>query len=132
MAEAVLEFTLEVIGEAIAESGVDAPDVVAPSCAFILVADCAEELLVPTQCAEELWSDFVFCLEVVGERIGVADAGYLESCFVKLCPQLEVMPREGKILRQDQFAIVANAATGRKRRCSDWEEIRTGTGREAE
>ena len=79
---------------------------------MILVADRAEELLVPAQRAEELRSDFVFRLEVVGESVGIADAGHLEARFVKLRPQLEVMPGEGDILRQNELAIVADAAAG--------------------
>ena len=53
-AEAILQFCLQVICEAIAEGGVDTPDVVAPFRPVILVGDGAEELLVPAQRAEEL------------------------------------------------------------------------------
>ena len=42
------------------------------------------------------------------------------------------MPREGEVLPQDELARVADAATGRKRRSSDLEEIGTGAGGQAE
>ena len=86
MAEAVLQFSLEVIGEAVADSGVDAPDVIAPFRAALFIADGAKELLVPTERAEELGSDFVFRLEVVGKSIGITDPGDLETRFKKLRP----------------------------------------------
>ena len=81
-----------------------------PHCtSFILVADGAEELLVPTQRAEELRSDFVFRLEVIGKGVGIADVGDFKARFEKFRPQLEMMPGEGNVLRQDQLAIVADA-----------------------
>src|SRR6267143_5255959 len=67
LAEAVLEFPLQVIREAIAEGGVDAPDIAAPLRAVILVPDCAEELLVPAERPKKLRSDLVFRLEIVGK-----------------------------------------------------------------
>src|ERR1700730_18668123 len=115
MGETVLDFPLEVICEAIAEGGVDAPHIVAPFRAVILVSDGTEKLLVPTQRPEELRSYFVFHLDVVGEGVGIAEAWHLEARLVKLCPQLEVMPCEGNILRQNELPIVANIATGRER-----------------
>src|SRR5450432_4163856 len=132
MAEAVLHFPLQEIREAIAEGGIDAPDVVAPFRAALFKWDSPEELLVPTQRAEELWSDFVFRLDIVSDSVGIPDTGHLETRFVGFCPQLEVMPREGEILCQNELSIVADAATERKRRRSDLEEIRTGAGGEAE
>src|SRR6267143_2491449 len=41
-----------------------------------------------------------------------------------------MMPGEREVLRQDELPIVADPASGRKRRCGHWEEIRTGAGRE--
>ena len=116
MAEAVLDFSLQVIREAIADGGVDAPDVVAPFRAALFIADRAEELLVPAQRTEKLWSDFVFRFEVVGKSVGIADPRHLEARFEKLRPELEVMPGEGKVLRQDKLVIVPDAPTGRKAR----------------
>jgi hypothetical protein len=86
MAEAVLHFPLQVIREAIAESGVDPPDIVAPLRAVILIADRAEELLVRAPRTEELWSDFVFRLKVVGKSVGISDPVHLEARFVELRP----------------------------------------------
>src|SRR2546423_5260210 len=117
-AEAILDFQLEIVGEAIAERSVHAADIVAPLRAALFIADGAEQLLVPAQRAEELRCDFVFRFEVIGEGVGVANARHLEARFEKFRPQLEVMPGERNILRQDQLAIIANVAARRKtRRC---------------
>lgn len=86
MGVTVSEFLLKVICEAISEGGIDAPDIVAPLRAVILIADGAEKLLVPPQRSEELRSYFVFCLDVVGEGVGIADAGHFKARFVKLRP----------------------------------------------
>src|SRR5438552_3013000 len=87
-----------------------------PLRALILVADGAKKLLVPTQRPEKLRSYFVFRLNIVGESVGIPNSGHLKACLEKLCPQLEMMPCEGNILRQNELPIVANIATGRERR----------------
>src|SRR5436190_1598214 len=99
---------------------------------MILIADRIKELLVPTQRPEELRSDFVFRFEVVGERVGISNAGHLEARLVKLRPELEMMPCEGDILSQNDLAIVANPAARRKPGRSLGEQIGTGARGEAE
>jgi hypothetical protein len=77
-AETVLNFRLTIIGEAIAERGIDPPDIVAPPRAGLFFADGAEELLVPPQRAVKLRSEFVFRFAIIGERVGISNAGDFE------------------------------------------------------
>ena len=127
-----MEFRLEVIGEAIAQRGVDPPDIVTPLFPLIFIPDRAEKLLVPTQRAVKLRGDFVFRFEVIGKGVGVADVRDLEARFKKFRPKLKVMPREGNVLRQDELAIIAEPATRRKTRCGYGTKVRASTGGEAQ
>ena len=130
--EAVLDFGLQIIGETVAKRGIDAPGVVAPLGAAIVVADGTEELLVPAQSAEKLRSNFVFGFKIVGEGVGVADPRDFKARFEKFRPQLQPMPCKRGVLSKKQLAVVADAATGWKRGRCFREQIRTAAGGKTE
>ena len=79
VAETVLHFGLQEIGEPVAECSVNAPNIIAPG--TITRANVAVELFVPSQRAEELRGDFVFRFDVIRERIGVTDGRNLKARF---------------------------------------------------
>src|SRR3982074_3029193 len=114
MAEAVLDFGLQIIGEAITDRGVDAPNVVAPLRALISVTHIAEDLLVPTQRAKNLGREFVFRLQIVSERVGIADSRHFESRFGKFRPKLPMMPCKRNVLSEKELTVIAYVAAGRK------------------
>src|SRR5260221_4769229 len=85
--KAVLELELCVSGETVGQCTVDPPHVIAPGRATsFAIADRGEELLVPSQCTKELGSELVFCLEVISECIGVANARDFEAGFIEFGP----------------------------------------------
>src|ERR1041385_2118946 len=85
--EAVLQLQLRVRGEAITHSGVDLPDIVSPwGFAAITVRNGAKELLIPAECAKELWSNFIFSLEIISKGIGIPDARHFKANLVKFRP----------------------------------------------
>ena len=55
--ETVLYFALEIIGEAITDGGVHAPDIVTPLHVIAIVNHCSEKLLVPANSGEKLRSE---------------------------------------------------------------------------
>src|ERR1700694_3827780 len=84
---AVLDLSLEIIGETITKRSVNAPGFRTPRPAFaVLRADAGKELLVPAQRAKKLRSDFVFGFQIISENIGVSDARNLEARFKKFRP----------------------------------------------
>src|SRR5437773_373760 len=102
--------------ETISSCDVDAPEILTPA-KFSPSSriDAVEELLVPTQSAEELRSEFIFCFKIICERAGVADPRYLEARFIKLRPHLQMVPGKAGILSQNKFAKIAKVATARQR-----------------
>src|SRR4051812_34565298 len=84
MTQAVLQLSLQIVGEPIAQSDIDASDVITPLHFGSCVSDRAVELLIPAQGAEQLRSDLIFRLQVVGKGIGVPDEWSFEASFVKL------------------------------------------------
>ena len=106
-------------GEAVGERGVDSPKIVPPAGASAsAIRHGGKELLIPAHCAEELRRELVFSLKIVGEGIGITHARNLETDFVKLGPQLQMMQGVADVLAEKEFAIIANAASYRQRRGS--------------
>src|SRR5207253_603823 len=95
----ILQLQLRMRGKAVACCHVDSSEILAPakitSCA---VVNAAEKLLVPTKRAEELRCDFIFGLQIVSERIRIADSRDLKARFIKFRPHLQVMPGETDVL----------------------------------
>ena len=82
----------------------------------VAIIDCREELLVPPKRAKELWRKFVFRFDIISKRIRVSHIGYLKAGFIKLRPDLQMMPGETGILPENKFPIVVNVASGRQGR----------------
>src|SRR5437870_6494250 len=76
--------------------------------------DAVEELLVPTESAEELRSEFIFCFKIICERVRVTDPRHLEARFIKLRPHLQMVPGKAGILPQNKFVKITNVATARQ------------------
>src|SRR5947207_8017992 len=85
--KAILKLQLGMRCKTVACCHVDPPEILAPAnlttCA---VGDVAEELLIPTERAEELRREFVFCLKIVSECIRIAHPRDFEARFVKFRP----------------------------------------------
>src|SRR5438045_6117889 len=95
---------------------------------FIVFTDCAEDLLIPTECGKELRGDLVFCFKIIGKGVRVANAWHLKTRFISFGPELKMMPGEGEILGENNFPIVTDATAGRQRKGGVSGEIRTSTG----
>src|SRR5262245_12154305 len=95
----VLQFYLCVCGEAIGSGNVDPAKVWTPVFfTAMAIIDFAEYLLVPTDSTKELRRKLVFGFNVIGKRVRVSHVRNLKTSFVKLCPQLQVMPCETDVL----------------------------------
>src|ERR1700704_4745261 len=94
---------------------IDPPEVLAPPhlCSSTNV-DLVEKLLVPAECAEKLGSEFVLRFQVVSERIRITNTRNFETRFIKLRPQLQMMPGNADVLAQNQFPIIADITTERQ------------------
>src|SRR6266481_1781407 len=102
-------------GEAVAQDGIDAPDVAIPrSFASGTVIYIGEKLLVPTDGGEELRCDFVFCFEVVREGVGVADIWNLKAGEENFTPKLPVAPLVTDVFGESDLVVVADAFARRK------------------
>src|SRR4029077_2539716 len=98
----------------------------------VAIIDCVEYLLVPTNSAKQLRRKFVFRFDVISKRVCIAHVRNLKTHFIKLGPQLQVMPCEADILSKDKLSIVVDVPTGRQRRFRFTPKIRTLATREAE
>lgn len=113
--EIVLDLELDMGGEAIAQRGIDPPRVVAPRLfATETIGNIAVELLVPAHGAEELRREFVFCLNEIPEHIRIPDPRHFEPRLMHFRPDLEMMPLEADVLRDQGFAVIVEAAAGRQ------------------
>src|SRR5437868_5495231 len=130
--KAVLQLQLDVGGEPVASGHVGPPDVPAPRrCSAVNVGDVAEELLVPADRAEKLRGKLVFHLEVISERVGVGEPGYLESRLKEFRPELPMVPGEPDVLAEQALMIIADIMSERQSWHSLRPEIRTVAGRES-
>src|SRR5438046_4515400 len=85
--KAILQLQLDMRSKAVACCQVDPPEILAPAnLTTYAVGDVAEELLIPTERAEELRREFVFCLKIVSECIRIAHPRDFEARFVKFRP----------------------------------------------
>ena len=129
VAETVLQFDLEVIGESIAKGGVHPRYVIAPRYApAVVVANRAEQMLIPAKSSEQLWSDLVFRFHVIGNTVGIADLRNFKARLKSFGLDLPVMPLETDILAEKQFTIVADVLARRKARTGDWKQVCTAAG----
>src|SRR5206468_12328979 len=94
---------------------VDPPEILAPAnLTARVVGDVAEELLIPTERAEELRREFVFRLKIVSECIRVAHTRNFETRFVKFRPQLQMVPSKTDILAEKQLPVIIDIAPPRQ------------------
>src|SRR5258707_14765511 len=101
--------------EAVAERGVDAPDIAIPRCfAASAVIYVRKELLVPTNGGKKLGCDFVFRFEIVRERVGVADIWDLKSGEENLAPELPMPPLVADVFSESDLVVVADVFAGGK------------------
>ena len=99
MAEAVLDFGLEMPGEAVSQGQIDPDHVAVPGLAAARpIRHGAENLLVPRCRGIQLRGDLVFGLHVIGEGIGIADVGHLKSIEKDFTPQLPAVPGVADII----------------------------------
>src|SRR5665213_1567622 len=71
--QTVLQLKFAVRGEAVAGTEIDSPRVFPPSHGgAVAITDLAVELLVPAHGPEKLRGEFIFCLEIIGERPRIA------------------------------------------------------------
>src|SRR5215469_15247649 len=99
-------------GEAIGSGNVDSAKVWTP--VFFTakaIVNFVEYLLVPTDSPKELRRKLVFGFNVIGKRVRVSHVRNLETPFIKLGPQLQVMPCETDVLPQNKLSIIADAPT---------------------
>ena len=114
MLKTVLQFYLGVSREAISRRDVDSFEVWTPVLVTTqAVADCAEQLLVPANRAKELRRKLVLCFDVVSKGVRISHVWHLEARFVKLRPNLQMMPRETGVLPNDEFPVVVDIVPGR-------------------
>src|SRR5437773_8687390 len=113
--KAVLSLELGVRGETVSNRSVDAPQILTPAeAALSPILDGSKNLLIPAQRTEKLGREFIFGFKIICERVRVADPRHLEARFVKFRPYLQVVPGKARILSQNKFAKIANAATTRQ------------------
>src|SRR6266404_5051645 len=97
--------------ETVASCNVDAAQILTPadatSCA---IADGPEELLVPAERAEQLGRKLIFRFEIVGERVRIADTWHLKTRLIKFCPQLQMVPRETRVLTKNELPVIVDIA----------------------
>jgi len=85
--KAILQLQLGMRCKTVACCRVDPPEILAPAnLPTRAVGDVAEELLIPTERAEELRREFVFRLKIVSECIRVAHPRDFELRLVKFRP----------------------------------------------
>src|SRR5881392_2211968 len=85
--KAILQLQLDMRCKTVACCHVDPPEILAPAnLTTRAVGDVAEELLIPTERAEELRREFVFRLKIVSECIRIAHPRDFEARFVKFRP----------------------------------------------
>src|ERR1051326_7651115 len=103
--------------EAVTEDSIDAPDVAIPwRFAANAVVYVGEELLVPANGREKLRRDFVFRLEIIRERVRVADVRNLKACEKNLAPKLPMPPLVAEVLGEGDLIVIPNAfASGKSR-----------------
>src|SRR5438045_2488081 len=121
---AVLHFELHVRRKTVAGGQLYAPEVGAPlQIATSAIVDVAEELLVPAKRAEPLRREFVFCLEIICKRVGIARARNFKTRLVKFRPQLQMAKRIADVLAEHELAIIISVAPDGQRRLSFAPEI---------
>src|ERR1041385_4483400 len=120
-------------GEPVGSSDVNSHKIRAPIFAnAVAIVDFVKYLLVPTNSAKELRSKFVFRFDIISECVRVTHGRDLKTSFVKLRPQLQVMPCEADVLSQNKFAVVPDIPARRQGRLCFTSEIRALAAREAE
>ena len=80
------------------------------------ITDRVEELLVPAERAKQLRRKFVFGFDVISERVRISHIRDFKTRFIKLGPQLQVMPCEADVLSKNKLSIVTDVPTWRQRR----------------
>src|SRR6478672_1100115 len=75
---------------------------------------------------------FVFRFDVISKRVRISHVRDFKTRFIKLGPQLQVMPCEADVLSKNKLSIVTDVPTGRQRRFGFTPKIWTLTTREAE
>ena len=114
MLKTVLQFYLRVRREAICRRDVDSFEIWTPMLVTAeAITDCVKELLVPAKRAKKLRRKFVFGFDVISERVRISHIRDFKTRFIKLSPQLQVMPREADVLSKNKFSIVADVAPRR-------------------
>src|SRR5207237_10154678 len=73
-----------------------------------------KELLVPADSPKKLRGEFIFRLEVVGERVGVGKPGNRETGFETFRPQLPVVPGKADVLAEKALVVIADVASERQ------------------
>src|SRR5437762_4833264 len=102
--------------ETITRREIGAPKIVTPRRgAAKTVGYVTKKLLVPADRAKKLRCEFVFRLEVIGERIGIAEPGNFKTRLEKFRPQLPVMPGEADVLAEHALMIIVDAGSIRQR-----------------
>src|SRR5262249_34441873 len=126
MLKAVLQFQLRVRGETIRRGDVDSIEVWTPVLVTAdAIIDFAEELLVPANRAKKLRHKFVFVLDIIRESVRISDIWHFKTRFIKLGPDLQMMPCEADVLSKNKFSIIADITSGRQRRLGSTPKIRT-------
>src|SRR5260370_40793876 len=111
--------------ETVASCNVDATQILVPvNPASFAIADGAEELLIPSERAEKLGRKLIFRFEIGGECVRIADTWHLKTRLIKFCPQLQMVPRETRVLTKQKLPIIVDIAAARQRRVSLGAKIR--------
>ncbi len=113
---AVLQLELGVRGEAVAQRGINPPDIMAVGDGLARrIAPGREQFLIPAQRAEKLRRDFVFRLQIIGEDVGVAETRDFEASLKRFRPELQMSARVADVLPENKLPVFAVIALERLR-----------------
>src|SRR5215475_6725813 len=99
--------------KAIAEHGIDAPDITVPGGSTAgTIVDISKELLIPANCSKKIGRDFVFCFQVIHERVGVANVRHLIAGEENFAPNLPMPPLVTDVLYESDLIVITNAFSG--------------------
>src|SRR3954468_5357670 len=110
--------------EAVASGNIRPPEILAPPPFFPRsYRDVGEKLLIPAQRAKKLRSKLVLRFKIIGECVCIARPRNLKARFVKLRPDLQMVPGKACILPENKLAKVIDIAAAREGSFGFWPRI---------